>query len=145
MSLFLARFTLSEDDTEAMVSRDVPVDKRFFAAMDKAEQIRADCRVLMVGEEGSTKAGCVARPLHYSCSFLSLLRPPSMDIMLTTSSLLEQAYEKMFRYCCFEFRQMGGRDAQLDVEPPMREATRRLRQRPELLAYASRLSFLIQD
>lgn len=56
------------------------------------------------------------------------------DIMQATSSYLEQAYEKMFRYCCFEFRQMG-KDAQTEVAPPLCEATRRLRQRPELLTY----------
>lgn len=57
VSLFLARFTLSEEETEALTSRDVPVGKRFFQAMDKTEQIREDCRVLMAGEDGPTKAG----------------------------------------------------------------------------------------
>jgi conserved oligomeric Golgi complex subunit 6 len=57
ISLFLSRFTLTEDEVEAMTSRDVPVGKRFFLAMDKTEKIRDDCRVLMAGEEGPTKAG----------------------------------------------------------------------------------------
>ena len=59
VSLFLARFTLSEEDRDAITSREVPVGKKFFEAMDKAERIREDCRVLMIGEEGSTKAGYV--------------------------------------------------------------------------------------
>lgn len=63
--------------------------------------------------------------------------------MSATSSYLEQAYEKMFRWCCFEFRQMG-RDAQLEVSSSMREAVRRLRQRPELLAYVRRVVISVQ-
>lgn len=79
ISLFLTRFTLSDAEAEALASRDVPVDEgfsdrggrtggtstngstsgggRFFAAMDRAEKIREDCRVLMAGEEGATRAG----------------------------------------------------------------------------------------
>ena len=57
ITLFLARFTLSDDEVEAVTSRDVPVGKRFFDAMSKTERIREDCRVLMAGEDGPTKAG----------------------------------------------------------------------------------------
>lgn len=61
-----------------------------------------------------------------------------LDIMASTSSQLEQGYEKIFRWCSFEFRQMG-RDVQLEVDPDMREAIRRLRQRLELLTYVTSL------
>ncbi|KAF9819733.1 hypothetical protein IEO21_01824 [Rhodonia placenta] len=121
VSLFLGRFTLTDDEKDAITSRDVPVGKHFFAAMDKAENIRDDCRVLMSGEDGPTKAG--------------------LDILSATSGYLEQAYEKIFRWCCFEFRQMG-RDGQLEANLSMREAVRRLRERPELLSEA--LAFLSQ-
>ncbi|KAI0077115.1 oligomeric complex COG6 [Panus rudis PR-1116 ss-1] len=121
VTLFLSRFTLAPEESEAITSRDVPVGPRFFAAMDKAERIREDCRLLMAGEEGPTKAG--------------------LDIMSTTSSYLEQAYEKMFRWLSFEFRQMG-REALLEVSPVMRESVKRLKQRPELLTEA--LSYLSQ-
>jgi hypothetical protein len=57
VTLFLARFTLNDEEVEAMTSRDVPVGTRFFAAMDKTEKIRNDCRVLMSGEDGPTQAG----------------------------------------------------------------------------------------
>lgn len=56
----------------------------------------------------------------------------SLDVMSLTSSLLDQAYQKIARWCAFELRQMG-KDAQLEVDKVMREAVRRLRQRPELL------------
>ena len=34
VTLFLARFTLSEDEIESLVSGDVPIGRRFFDAMD---------------------------------------------------------------------------------------------------------------
>ena len=60
VTLFLDRFTLTPDEVETIRSREIPVGTQFFAAMDKAERIRDDCRVLMSGEEGPTKAGCVS-------------------------------------------------------------------------------------
>lgn len=53
--------------------------------------------------------------------------------MSLTSSLLEQAYQKIFRWCSFEFRQLG-KDAQLEVGFVMKEAVRRLKRQPELLS-----------
>ncbi|KAJ7456593.1 oligomeric Golgi complex subunit 6 [Mycena latifolia] len=115
ITLFLGRFTLNEEEVEAMTSRDIPLGQRFFRAMDKTERIRTDCRVLMAGEDGPTQAG--------------------LDIMASTSSHLEQGYEKIFRWCSYEFRQMG-RDMHVEVGSTMREAIRRLRKRPELLTDA---------
>ncbi|KAF7367249.1 Conserved oligomeric Golgi complex subunit 6 [Mycena sanguinolenta] len=103
VTLFLNRFTLNEEEVEAMTSRDVPIGQRFFQAMDKTERIRTDCRVLMAGR-GWTNAS------RYR-----------LDIMASTSSNLEQGYEKIFRWCSYEFRQMG-RDMQVEVEDTMREA-----------------------
>ncbi|KAI9065410.1 oligomeric complex COG6 [Trametes sanguinea] len=138
ISAFLTRFTLSPSEKEAISSRDVPLGPTFFAAMDKAARIQADCRVLLTasltlpapssgegededGEDRATKAG--------------------RDILAATAAQLEQAYDKIFRWCCFEFRQMG-KDASLDVSPTMREAVKRLRERPELLMEA--LTYLSQ-
>lgn len=64
MTAFLERFTLSPDDVDAIVLRDIPVNKRFFAAMDKAERIRDDCQVLMAAEDGPTKAGYGPLPFY---------------------------------------------------------------------------------
>jgi len=55
--LFLNRFTLNDEEAEAITSRNVPIGPRFFEAMNKTEHIRNDCRVLMSGEDGPTKAG----------------------------------------------------------------------------------------
>lgn len=59
VTLFLARFTLEPNEIETIRSRENPVGQQFFIAMDKAERIRDDCRVLMSGEEGPTTAGYV--------------------------------------------------------------------------------------
>ncbi|KAH7889181.1 oligomeric complex COG6 [Phlebopus sp. FC_14] len=119
--LFLERLTLNDDEVEAVTSREIAVGTRFFQAMDKTERIRNDCRVLMSGEDGPTKAG--------------------VDIMAATSSYLEQGYEKIYRWCAFEFRRIG-RENQLEVGPTMVEAIRRLSQRPEFLSEA--FTFLSQ-
>ncbi|KAF8258917.1 oligomeric complex COG6-domain-containing protein [Lactarius quietus] len=115
VDLFLARFTLSNIESNALSSSNVPVGPKFFAAMDRAQAIRDDCRVLMVGEDSPSKAG--------------------LDIMAVTAAHLEKAYDKLVRWCSSEFRGMG-RDASLDVSNELSEAARRLRSRPELLAEA---------
>jgi len=57
ISLFLSQFTLNEAETEAITSRDIPVGKRMFEAMDRTEKIRDSCQVLLTGEDASTNAG----------------------------------------------------------------------------------------
>lgn len=60
VTLFLTRFTLSPNEAEALSSPEIPVGPKFFAAMDRAQAIRNDCRVLMAGEESPSKAGFVS-------------------------------------------------------------------------------------
>ncbi|KZS99108.1 oligomeric complex COG6 [Sistotremastrum niveocremeum HHB9708] len=115
VSLLLERFTLTEEEVQAVVSRDVPVGPRLFEAMTKIEQIRADATVLLSGEEGQTQAG--------------------LDIMADTASTLEQGYQKLLRGCCLEFSKFG-RGANLEVSDDTKEAVRRLQKRPELLEEA---------
>ncbi|KAH7102756.1 oligomeric complex COG6 [Auriculariales sp. MPI-PUGE-AT-0066] len=112
---FLQRFTLTDEEMDAILSRDIAVGKKLFNAMDRAERIRDDCRVLLSGEGGDSQAG--------------------LDIMAMTAQMLEQAHQKLFRWCSFEFRQLG-RDALLEVSPTMRETVRRLRAQPTLLSEA---------
>jgi len=50
-----------------------------------------------------------------------------------TSDLLDQGFQKLTRWCSFEFRQLG-RDTQLEVDNVLRETVRRLRLQPELLS-----------
>ncbi|KAF8447250.1 oligomeric Golgi complex subunit 6 [Boletus edulis BED1] len=118
---FLDRFTLNDDEIEAITSREMSLVPRFFSAMNKTERIRSECRVLMSGEDGPTKAG--------------------MDVMATTFSYLEQGYDKIHRWLTFEFRRIG-RESQLEVTSVMCEAIRRLSERPELLS--DTLTFLAE-
>ena len=60
ITLFLARFTLSADEANALSSSEVPVGPTFFAAVDRAQAIRDDCRVLMAGEDSPSRAGFVS-------------------------------------------------------------------------------------
>lgn len=55
-----------------------------------------------------------------------------LDIMAATSEQMESGYAKLHKWCSFEFRQFT-REGQLDVSPNLREAVKRLRQRPSLL------------
>ncbi|GAA5926667.1 Golgi transport complex subunit COG6 [Sporobolomyces koalae] len=110
--LFLDRFTLSDAELRALSSRDVPVGPELFAAMDKTERIRADCRALLSGEAGEgTKAG--------------------LDIMEYTSQHLEAGYQKIFKWCTFQARGFA-RDV-LEVSTTVRAAIARLKSRPDLL------------
>jgi hypothetical protein len=57
IDLFLARFTLSERELAALTSRDVPLGREVFDALDRVEAIRRDCQSLLGGEEGNMQAG----------------------------------------------------------------------------------------
>ncbi|GAA6064385.1 hypothetical protein JCM10212_002918 [Sporobolomyces blumeae] len=111
--LFLTRFTLTDAELRTLSSRDAPVGPELFAAMDKTERIRADCRALLSGEAGEgTKAG--------------------LDIMEYTSRHLEAGYQKIFKWCTFEARGFA-RDV-LEVSANVRTAIARLKSRPDLLS-----------
>ncbi|EIW84653.1 oligomeric complex COG6 [Coniophora puteana RWD-64-598 SS2] len=106
VDLFLSRFLLSEQDAETLAS--APVGPRFFAAMDRAEKLRADCAILFEEGGGEGKAG--------------------MDILARTSSQLETAFDRLHRWAMAEFRAYH-----LEASPAVREAIRRLSSRGELL------------
>jgi hypothetical protein len=57
ITLFLARFTLSEAELAALTSREVEVGPAVFGALDRVERIRQDCRALLGGAEGKEQAG----------------------------------------------------------------------------------------
>ncbi|RSH94849.1 Golgi transport complex subunit 6 [Saitozyma podzolica] len=111
ITLFLARFTLSEAELAAFTSREVEVGPAVFGALDRVERIRQDCRALLGGVEGKEQAG--------------------LDIMAATGEQMEAGYKKLHRWCTFGFRQFT-KDAHLEVSATMREAVKRLRERPVL-------------
>ena len=54
---FLVHFTLTEEESELLQSRDIQINSKFFRTMQKAERIISDSSVLMSGQDGPTKAG----------------------------------------------------------------------------------------
>lgn len=56
VNIFLAEFTLTEEQTEIMTSRDIPVGRQMFETIDHVENIRERCQMLL-SEESSTNAG----------------------------------------------------------------------------------------
>jgi hypothetical protein len=58
VTVFLRRFTLSEREIKAMTSREIPVGRELFDAIERTENIRRDCAVLLSGEASDeVKAG----------------------------------------------------------------------------------------
>jgi len=75
LSKFLARFRLSEADTQVVRNPDQPLDTTFFEAFERLEQMRSNAR-LMLSTCGQQTSG--------------------VDILHETSEILEASYERMF-------------------------------------------------
>lgn len=134
--LFLSRFTLSDAECAAIYSREVRVGTDLFEAMDRLLRIRDECRILLQGSEP------MSSPANSSSATTSGGGTrAAMDIMSSTAEDLDQAYQKLYKWCSFEFRQPVKEG--LEVSPSLREATRRLKEsRQDLLRSA--LTTLIQ-
>ncbi|CAO1627513.1 unnamed protein product [Parajaminaea phylloscopi] len=107
LDLFLSRFTLTPEEEDAIQKKDSPVGSKLFAAMDRVQKIRGDCRALLEGGGefgGGSRAGT--------------------DIMAQMSEHLEAAHGKLAKYLGFHFRQAPKEG--LDVSRTLREAVRRL-------------------
>ncbi|GJJ08446.1 hypothetical protein Clacol_002664 [Clathrus columnatus] len=114
VNAFLSEFSLTQEETEALTSRDIPVGNQMLMAIDRIETIRERCQLLL-SEDSGTNAG--------------------LDTMAVTSSLLDQAYQKIYRWCSFEFRQFG-KDRQLEVDSLMKDSMKRLKHQPDLFSEA---------
>jgi hypothetical protein len=57
IAAFLARFTLTEKENEAIESPNISVGPQVFSAIDRCEHIRQDCTLLASIEGGETRAG----------------------------------------------------------------------------------------
>lgn len=115
--MFLARFTLTDQEERALSSRDVPVGASVFRAMDKAAQIRQDCLALL-SDADDREGGTAARL--------------GLDLMESTATSLDAAYDKLHKWAAFQCR--GYASDALEVSGVMRETVDRLRRhRPDLL------------
>ena len=115
LDLFLTRFSLTPAQLDAIESHSEAVGPPLFAAMDRLQEIRSDCRVLLVGQEEGTKAGMRA----------------GMDIMDETAQLVEKSHQKIAKWLHFEMRSFFRES--IDVGGNVREAVKRLDKREDLL------------
>ncbi|UZJ55326.1 hypothetical protein CBS101457_004646 [Exobasidium rhododendri] len=115
LETFLARFSLSPAQLETVNSRTEVVGPPLFAAMDRLQDIRSDCKVLLAGHDEGTKAGMRA----------------GMDIMDETSQLLDKAHEKITKWLNFEMRSFFHEG--MEVGGNVREGIKRLTDREDLL------------
>lgn len=130
--VFLSRFTLSDAERASIYSREVRVGNDLFSAMDKLQRIRSECQILLQGSDSTTSTSAAAGGGGTRAG---------MDIMSSTAEDLDQAYQKLCKWCSFEFRQPVKEG--LEVSPSLREATRRLKgARQDLLRSA--LTTLVQ-
>ncbi len=106
--------------------------------MDKLQRIRNECQVLLQGSESTSASSANATSASASAGGGTRA---GMDIMKSTAEDLDQAYQKLYKWCSFEFRQPVKEG--LEVSPSLREATSRLNHaRQDLLRSA--LTTLVQ-
>ncbi|PWY99918.1 oligomeric complex COG6 [Testicularia cyperi] len=133
--LFLQRFTLSDRERALLYSKELRVGQDHFEVMDKLTRIRKECQILLQEAETSLSASST------SSTAASSSTKAGLDIMRSTSEDLEQAYQKLYKWCSFEFRQPIKEG--LEVSRSLREAVFRLKMaRQDLLRSA--LSTLTQ-
>ncbi|TKY87588.1 hypothetical protein EX895_003602 [Sporisorium graminicola] len=136
--LFLSRFTLSDAERASIYSREVRAGDDLFQAMDKLQRIRSECQVLLQGSDSISTSASTAAAATASAGGGTRA---GIEIMSATAHDLDQAYQKLYKWCSFEFRQPVKEG--LEVSPSLREATRRLKHaRQDLLRSA--LTTLVQ-
>lgn len=100
---------------EIIESRSGSVGPALFATIDRLQEIRRDCQILLVGQEEGSTAGMRA----------------GMDIMDETSQMLDKAHQKISRWLNFEMRSFIREG--MDVGSNVKEGVKRLEDREDLL------------
>ncbi|RKO87918.1 oligomeric Golgi complex subunit 6 [Blyttiomyces helicus] len=108
VDVFLARFTLTDEEILVLTQPLRPVGPEFFESLKHLQQINDDCKALLITE-------------HQKAGF---------EIMESMAGHQEAAYEKLFRWAQNECRSMN-RDSP-EVTAAMRDAMCALKQRPVL-------------
>jgi len=118
---FLARFRLSEADTQLVRSGDQPVDDQFFEAFARLEEVRANARQ-MLNACGQQTSG--------------------VDILHETSEVLEASYERLFVWVQQQCRGPGARGSAAELDAPsgglLRRALGLLQERPVYFNHCAR-------
>lgn len=108
LTAFHARFVLSEQEMAVLTIATEPVDEHFFSALSRAKRIAKDCELL----------------LGFENQVLGL------DIMEQVSKVLNQAFQKLYRWIQREFKALNLENPQ--IGSPIRHALRVLAERPTL-------------
>lgn len=108
LATFTQHFTISEDDREVLMNPAEPVDNRFFNILRNVKRIHEDCRLLL--SSGSERAGT--------------------DIMDEMTTLLNSAFQKLYRWVQRELKSLSLENPQVNAD--IRRALRVLAERPTL-------------
>lgn len=108
LKAFRDHFVLSDDEVASLTLTSEPVDDQFFAVLAKAKRVRKDCEVLL-GFENQTLG---------------------LGIMDQTSKILNQAFQKLYRWIQKEFKTLNLENPQ--IHSSVRRALRILAERPSL-------------
>ncbi|KAI0441812.1 oligomeric Golgi complex subunit 6 [Xylaria telfairii] len=108
LKAFRDHFVLSNDEVASLTLTSEPVDDHFFAVLAKAKRVRKDCEVLL-GFENQTLG---------------------LGIMDQTSKILNQAFQKLYRWIQKEFKTLNLENPQ--IHSSVRRALRVLAERPSL-------------
>ncbi|KAI9788224.1 MAG: Golgi transport complex subunit 6 [Peltula sp. TS41687] len=119
LELITAHFSLPPEDFDALTSITERVDDQFFKALNKLKRIHEDCQLLL-GSENQTLG---------------------LDIMEQSSSTLNKAFEKLYRWVQWEFKALNLENMQ--ISSTIRRALRVLAERPTL--FESCLGFLAKS
>lgn len=93
---FLRRFRLTEEELNCIRCADAPIDTAFFAALDKVDGIRRNCRV-MARVAAQEKVDLMDVEVQEEDAGLMLLNQNSaIDVLQETSEILDIAYERLF-------------------------------------------------
>lgn len=108
LTAFKAHFIMSSADIAVLTSNNEPVNDKFFSLLARAKQIQKDCEVLLGTE--NQRLG--------------------QDIMEQTTSAVNQAFHKLFKWIQREFKSLNLENPQ--ITHAIRRALRVLAERPSL-------------
>ena len=119
LDAFVEHFVVSDDDLEALISPNTPVDDRFFANLPRLKRVHKDCQVLLGSENQQL----------------------GLDLMDKSSRDLNTAFQKLYRWIQKEFRNLNLENPQMNAS--IRRSLRVLAERPTI--FQSCLDFFAES
>ncbi|MCJ1420624.1 Golgi transport complex subunit 6 [Xylographa parallela] len=119
LDAFVEHFVVSDDDLEALILPNTPVDDRFFANLPRLKRVHKDCQVLLGSENQQL----------------------GLDLMDKSSRDLNTAFQKLYRWIQKEFRNLNLENPQMNAS--IRRSLRVLAERPTI--FQSCLDFFAES